>query len=529
MNTTQTRVFLMTLLLLFSLSASAGHLTIGNGVEVATLDPHKAQGVAESNVLRDLFEGLVITNRRGDIVPANAHHWQTNDHQHYRFTLRDDIFWSNGEPVTAQDYVYSWRRAVDPSTASPYAWFLSAAHIRGAQAIIDGTSPVSALGVKTEGPHSLLVELDRPVPYFVHMLAHTSFLPVHQKTIQRFGDHWTQPQHIVTNGAFLLIEWVINERLELGRNPSYWDHANTELERVTYLALDNPISEMYRFMTGEIDLTSTVPLEHYTRLRREQPESLLRKPNLCTEFYQFNTLRPPFNDVRVRQALAYAIDRNVLTDRLLAQGQIPAYHLIPPTTQDAPNWQPALANLTQSRRDSFARQLFVQAGYTKDHPLHLTLLYNTSDSIKKIALAISAMWQSTLPVKVELLNQEWKSYLSSTRLGEYQIARMGWCADYNEASAFLSYLASDALGGKYYHNRFYDSLLEKASLADTTAERVHFYQQAEEHLLGTMPLIPLYFGVTNRLATPRLQGYDPGYPAALYSKDLSLQLPPKTP
>nr|AKN37917.1 Oligopeptide ABC transporter, periplasmic oligopeptide-binding protein OppA [Vibrio sp. FF_482] len=139
------------------------------------------------------------------------------------------------------------------------------------------------------------------------------------------------------------------------------------------------------------------------------------------------------------------------------------------------------------------------------------------------------MWQSTLPVKVELLNQEWKSYLSSTRLGEYQIARMGWCADYNEASAFLSYLASDALGGKYYHNRFYDSLLEKASLADTTEERVHFYQQAEEHLLGTMPLIPLYFGVTNRLATPRLQGYDPGYPAALYSKDLSLQPPPKTP
>lgn len=507
--------------------ADTQHLTIGNGVEVATLDPHKALGVAESNVLRDLFEGLVITNPQGQVVPGIASHWQTTDYQRYQFTLRDDVTWSNGDPITAEDFVYSFRRVLAADTASPYAWYLAAAHIRNAEAILAGKKPVTELGVQALQPNTLVIQLDRPVPYFIDMLSHTTFLPVHQASVTQHQDRWTQPEHLVSNGAYQLKQWVINEHITLKRNPRYWNNDDTAIDEVTFLALENPTSEMHRFLRGEIDMTSGVPLAQYDRLAREYPKHIFRKPRLCTEFYQFNTQHPPFNDPRVRQALAYAIDRDILTERLLAQGQRSAYTLVPPTTQDYLDWTPPYGQLSQKERDQHAKELLNQAGFNEQQPLTFSLLYNTSDQIKKIAVAISAMWQSVLPVSVELVNQEWKTYLSSTEAGDYQVARLGWCADYNEASSFLNYLHSDSSGGQHYQDPQFDKLLNNASNAETLANRVTMYQRSEALLVDTMPIIPLYFGIEVRLVNPDLHGYDLTTPTRIYSKDLSFRSPPE--
>ncbi|SDG75046.1 oligopeptide transport system substrate-binding protein [Vibrio xiamenensis] len=502
--------------------AKVQELVRGNGTEVASIDPQKTEGVPESNVIRDLLEGLVNQDANGNTIPGVAESWETKDNKTFIFHLRHNAKWSNGDPVTAADFVYSFKRAVDPATASPYSWYLEMTTMVNAADIIAGKKDKETLGVKALDDYTLQINLETPVPYFVKMMGHTTVKPVHKATVEKWGDEWTKPEHFVGNGAFVLDNWVVNERMELKRNPNYWDNEHTVLNKVTYLPIENQVSEMNRFLSGEIQITNELPLEHFKRLEKEHPESVQVKGNLCTYYYGFNNKKAPFDDVRVRKALSYAIDRDIITGAILGQGQKPAYFLTPEITAGFNPVMPAYGKLTQKERVAEAKKLLAEAGFDKSHPLKFTLLYNTSENHKKIATAIQSMWKKSLGVDISLENQEWKTFLDTRRDGNYDVTRAGWCGDYNEASTFLSLMQSNnSSNDQKYHSAEYDAVMDKAMNATSDEERSKLYTEAEKLLARDMPIAPIYQYVTSRLVSPTVGGY-PAKNAEdkIYAKDL---------
>jgi oligopeptide transport system substrate-binding protein len=502
--------------------AKVQELVRGNGTEVASLDPQKTEGVPESHVIRDLLEGLVNQDANGKTIPGVAESWETTDNKVFTFHLRKDAKWSNGDPVTAEDFVYSFQRAVDPNTASPYSWYLEMTTMINASDIIAGKKDKSTLGVKAVDAHTFEVTLESPVPYFVMMMGHTTVKPVHKATVEKYGDKWTKPEHFVGNGAFTVSNWVVNERIELVRNDQYWDNENTVLTKVTYLPIENQVAEMNRFLSGELDFTHELPNEHFRRLQKEYPESVAIKGNLCTYYYNFNTHKPPFDDVRVREAISYTIDRDIVANAILGQGQKPAYFLTPEIVANFSPETPAYGKLSQKERNAKAKALLEEAGYNKSHPLKFTLLYNTSENHKKIAVAIASMWKKNLGVDVVLENQEWKTYLETKKQGNFEAARAGWCGDYNEASTFTSLMeGKNTTGGIHYKSAEYDKLTAAATRATSEEERKQLYYAQEALLTKDMPIAPIYQYVTARLVNPHVGGYAKNNAEdKLYSKDM---------
>ena len=505
--------------------AKVQELVRGNGTEVATIDPHKSQGVPESHVIRDLLEGLVNQDGDGNTIPGVAESWETTDNKTFTFHLRKDAKWSNGDPVTAEDFVYSWQRAVDPATASPYAWYMEYTKMVNAKDIVAGKKDKSELGVKAVDANTLVVELDTAVPYFVMMMGHTTMKPVHQATVEKFGDQWTKPGNFVGNGAFAVDKWVVNERLVLKRNDQYWNNDKTVLNKVTFLPIENQVAEMNRFLSGEIDFTNELPTEHFKRLKKEYAEDVSVAGNLCTYYYIFNTKKAPFDDVRVRKAISYAIDRNIVSDAILAQGQKPAYFLTPEITAGFNPELPAYGKMSQKERNEEAARLLEEAGYGKDNPLNFNLLYNTSENHKKIAVALGSMWKKTLGLKVTLENQEWKTYLSSKDSGDFEVARAGWCGDYNEASSFLTLMKSNnTTGGVHYDSAEYDQIIDKALNSTSAEEREALYLEAEALMAKDMPIAPIYQYVKSRLLNPHVGGFPTNNAEdKIFSKDLYIK------
>ncbi|MGL1084940.1 ABC transporter substrate-binding protein [Vibrio vulnificus] len=502
--------------------AAKQELVRGNGTEVATIDPHKSQGVPESHVIRDLLEGLVNQDADGNTIPGVATSWETTDNKTFTFHLRKDAKWSNGDPVTAQDFVYSWQRAVDPATASPYSWYMEYTKMKNAKGIVAGKKDKSELGVKAADDYTLVIELETAVPYFVMMTGHTTMKPVHKATVEKFGDQWTKPDNFVGNGAFVVDKWVVNERLEMVRNTKYWDDSKTVINKVTFLPIENAVAEMNRFLSGEIDFTSTLPTEHFKRLKKEHPESVSVEGSLCTYYYSFNTKKKPFDDVRVRKAISYAIDRDIVANAILGQGQKPAYFLTPEITANFNPELPEYGKMSQKERNAEAARLLEEAGYGKGNPLKFTLLYNTNENHKKIAVALGSMWKKTLGLDVNLENQEWKTYLSTKDQGDFEVARAGWCGDYNEASSFLTLMVSaNTTGGQHWGNAEYDALIDKALKSTSEAERTALYLDAENLMAKDMPIAPIYQYVRSRLLNPRVGGFPSNNAEEkIYSKDL---------
>ncbi|MBF9000834.1 ABC transporter substrate-binding protein [Vibrio nitrifigilis] len=505
--------------------AKVQELVRGNGAEVASIDPAKIEGVPGSAVARDLYEGLVTEDDYGNIVPGVAKSWETKDNKTFVFHLRHDAKWSNGAPVTAHDFVYSWKRAVDPVTASPYSWYIEMTTMKNAAAIIAGKKDKSTLGVKALDDYTLQVSLTESVPYFVKMMAHTTMEPVYKKAVEKWGEEWTKPEHFVGNGAFTLSKWVVNERMVLVRNKNYWDNKHTVLNKVTFLPIENQVAEMNRFLSGELDFTDDVPLEQYRRLKKEHPQELKVVGNLATYYYGFNTQKKPFDNANVRKALSYAIDRNIISNIILGQGQKPAYTLTPEITAGFHPKLPAYAKWTQKERVEKAKELLKKAGFDANHPLSFTLLYNTNENHKKIATAIQSMWKKSLGVHVELENQEWKTFLDTRRDGNYDVTRAGWNGDYNEASTFLSLMQSNnASNDQRYKSKEYDATMAKALTTTSEEERSKLYTKAEEILAKDMPIAPIYQYVKTRLVSTHVGGY-PMHNAAdnLYSKDMYIK------
>lgn len=502
--------------------AAVQELVRGNGTEPASLDPHKTEGVPESHLIRDLLEGLVNQDGDGNIVPGVAESWETEDNQTFVFKLREDARWSNGDPVTAEDFVYSFKRAVDPATAGPYSWYLEMTGMKNAAQIIAGEMPADELGVKALDAQTLQIELELPLPYFIQMSAHTTLKPVHRATVEAHGDKWTQPANFVGNGAYKMSEWVVNEKIVMERNDQYWDNADTTIDKVTFLPIENQVTDMNRFLAGEVDLTYEMANEHFDRIKKDQPESLKVTPYLCSYYYGFNTKKPPFDDVRVRQALSYAIDRDAVANFIVGKGEYPAYNFAHQKVAGLQVDTPEYATLSQEERNARAMALLKEAGFDESHPLEFTLLYNTSENHKKVAIAIASMWKQTLGVEASLENQEWKTFLDNRRNGNYDVTRAGWCGDYNEASTFLSLMQSNnGNNDQFYYSDAYDSFMEQAMRATSDAERSDLYRQAEAQLAADMPLAPIYHYVNARLVNPKVGGYPMNNAEdKLYTKDL---------
>ncbi|MCY9876266.1 ABC transporter substrate-binding protein [Vibrio natriegens] len=500
-------------------------LVRANDAEAATLDPAKAEGMPEMHILRDLFEGLVIQDRDGNIVPGVAQSWETKDNQTFVFHLRKDAKWSNGAPVTADDFVYALRRAADPQLASPNVWYLEMTSIKNIVDVAEGKLPVEELGVKALDKYTLRFELESKVPYFVAMTGHTSMMPVHKSTVEQGGKPWSDPKQFVGNGAFVLDKWVVNERIELKKNPNYWDADNTHLTNVTYIPFENQNASINRYVVGEVDITSDVPTHMAQKLEQEYQDAYTVVPLLCTYYYAFNTTRPPFDEVRVRQAVSYSIMRDVITNGVTQVGNLPAYTFAHQYTAGFDATQPDYSNWTQQQRDEKARQLLEEAGYGKDKPLDFKLLYNTSESNKAIAVAIASMLSENLDAKVELENQEWKSYLVARKQGNFDVMRASWCGDYNEASTFLSLLRSDSSGNfARYQSTEYDQAMNNALATTDDKKRQAYYDEAEKLIAADVPIAPIYYYMQARLVRPNVGGFAKNnVEGRIYSKDLYIK------
>lgn len=479
-----------------------------NNTEVQSLDPHKNEGIPEANIDRDLFEGLLINDIAGRPIAGVAQEWDNDGSKVWTFRLRENARWSDGKPVTAHDFVYSWRRLADPTTVSPYASFLQNARVNNIDDIIAGKKPVTDLGVKALDDYTLEVTLSEPVSYFLKMVVHHSLSPVPKETVEKYGDKWTQPGNIVTNGAYTLKEWVVNERIVLERSPGYWDDAKTVINRVTYLPISSDVAGVNRYRSGEIDMTS-VPVDLFRKLKKELPAELHVNPSLCTYYYEINHKKAPFNDVRVRSALKLALDRDIITKRVKNQGELSAYSFTPPYTDGMKATEPEwFSAWSQQQRDQQAKKLLAEAGYSVSNPLTFSLLYNTSEDHKKLAIAAASMWKKTLGVNVKLENQEWKTFLDSRRQGNFEVARAAWCADYNEPSAFLNTMLSDSSNNRTgYQSPAFDKLVIDALKASDEIQRAERYAAAELQMDKDSVIIPVYYYVSPTLIKPWVGGY----------------------
>ncbi|WP_215402860.1 ABC transporter substrate-binding protein [Vibrio gigantis] len=505
--------------------AKEQHLVRANDAEAATLDPAKAEGLPEMHILRDLFEGLVIQDRDGNITPGVAQSWETEDNKTFVFHLRKDAQWSNGDPVTADDFVYAIRRAVDPKTASPNVWYLKLTQINNIADVAEGKKPVEELGISAVDKHTVRFELDSQVPYFVAMTGHTSMMPVHKSALESSDKPWSDPKQFVGNGAFVLDEWVVNERIELKKNPKYWDSSDTHLTEVTYIPFENQNASINRYAVGEVDITSDVPTHMAQQLKSKYQDAFTAVPLLCTYYYAFNTTRPPFDDARVRKAVSYSMMRDVITNGVTQVGNLPAYTFAHEYTAGFDATQPEYSTWTQKERDQKAKELLREAGYDASNPLDFKLLYNTSESNKSIAVAIASMLKGNLGAQVGLENQEWKSYLVSRRQGDFDVMRASWCGDYNEASTFLSLLRSGSSGNfARYNNDKYDAAMDSALAATNEQDRQGFYDQAEQLLAEDMPIAPIYYYMQARLVRPSVGGFAKNnVEGRIYSKDLYIK------
>ncbi|MRS13315.1 oligopeptide ABC transporter substrate-binding protein OppA [Enterobacteriaceae bacterium RIT691] len=475
--------------------------------EPASLDPAKAVGLPEIQVIRDLFEGLVNQDPKGNIVPGVATKWQTNDNRTWTFTLRDDAKWSDGTPVTAQDFVYSWQRLVDPKTTSPFAWFAALAGITNAQNIIDGKATPDKLGVTAVDAKTLRVQLEKPLPWFVNLTANFSLYPVQKANVES-DPNWTRPGKLVGNGAYVLKDRVVNEKLVVVPNTNYWDNGKTVIQQVTFVPINQESNATKRYQAGDIDITESFPKNQYQQLLKQIPGQVYTPPQLGTYYYAFNTQKGPTADARVRLALSMTIDRRIMADKVLGTGEKPAWRFTPDVTAGFKPQPSAMESMSQQELNAQAKTLLTAAGYGPTRPLKLTLLYNTSENHQKIAIAVASMWKKNLGVDVKLQNQEWKTYIDSRNTGNFDVIRASWVGDYNEPSTFLSLLTSTHSGNiSRFNNPAYDKVINQATLETTDKARNADYNEAEKIIAEQAPIAPIYQYTNGRLIKPWLKGY----------------------
>lgn len=504
--------------------AEKQELVRNNGSEPASLDPHKVESDVEFNIISDLFEGLVSVSPAGEIQPRLAEKWENKENTVWTFHLRPGITWSDGTAITAQDIVWSWQRLVSPLTASPYSSYPGNMHIVNAKEIAEGKKAPETLGVKAVDDATLEVTLTQPNAAFLAMLAHPSLVPIDKVLVNRFGEQWTKPEHIVTSGPYKLSAWVVNERIVAERNPRYWDNQHTVINKVTWLPIHSEAADVNRYKAGEIDIVYTVPINQFAQLKKTMGDQLNVSPQLATYYYEFNTTRPPFNDPRVRLALNMALDKDIIAEKVLGQGQRPAWLISQPDIGGVKLQNPEYASWPREKRIAEAKKLLSEAGYSDSHPLVFNLLYNTSESHQRVAIAASSMWKKNLGVEAKLQNQEWKTMLDTMHTHNFDAVRYAWIADYDDAATFLNnFRTGDSENTSQYSNPAYDEALKNAAKASDGVTRGKYYQQAEDLLAKDVPAVPVYHYVRTHLVKPWVGGFTPDKLGYYFTKDMYIK------
>ena len=477
-----------------------------NLAEPESLDPALIESANAYNIVADLFEGLTALDNHSKVVPGAAQSWQQPDPVTWVFKLRKGARWSNGEPVTAQDFVYAWRRLVDPKTSAQLA-STYAAYVVNGLAITQGKLPSTALGIRAVDALTLEVKTPGPLPFLPYLLVNAQFAPVPHAVIEKYGKDWTKPGNLVGNGAYVLKDWQVNSKVVLEKSASYWDAANVALTRVTYLSVEDGNADLKLYQSGEEDMMSRVPPGAYESLKAQYPKDMHNSVMIALRFYALNNTDPLLKDVRVRQALSMVLDRQILSAKVTADGEAPAYGLmvkgnegVDPVHYDWEAW-------TMGQRVAQARKLLAAAGVKPG--TRLKLAYNTSDYHKKMALFAASEWKTKLELDTELESMEAKVLIHRRQAAEYQIARHAWIPGQADISGFLMLVecGNDANDNKSC-NKAGDDLMHQAAATSDPARRKALMTQAVRVEMDDYPMIPLLQMSTPRLVKPWIGGYD---------------------
>lgn len=482
----------------------------GNAGEPDSLDPHRNEETGGQAILVDLFEGLVTADVDLNIIPGVAERWEiSDDGKTYTFELRENARWSNGDTVVAQEFVAGLRRTVNPETASTYAQLLLP--IRNAEAVVGGQAPPEELGVRALDDRTLEIELANATPYFIQLLTRSQTFPLHEPSYAEHGNGFARPGALVSNGAYRLTQWVVNSHIRIEKNAHYHAADDVQIEVVYYYNTEDRDAELRRYRAGELDYTYEIPTSQFNWINENLPGELRVQPYLSVYFYGFDTTEPPFDDVRLRQALTMAIDRRIITEQVTGVGEVPAYGIVPPGLpgyeQQAYEW----SGLSNEERIAEAQRLYAQAGYSAARPLRAELRFNTSENHRRLAVAVASMWNSALGAEIQIVNQEFKVMLQD-RLNPalWDIMRYGWSGDYADAFTFLEIFQSDH--GQNFtkiSNTRYDELVAGAASENDPTRRLGLMAEAERELLDNYAVIPMYFYVTKHLVKPYVLGYRP--------------------
>ena len=486
-------------------------LLVDVNAEGSTLDPQRAENAEEFRVTNDLFAGLVDFDQTNKPIPGLAEKWEISpDGKTYTFHLRQGLKFSDGTPITANDFVYSWQRLVDPKTAAEYN-FLLAGVVNGDD-IIKGNKPANTLGVTAPDPQTFVVTLAHPMSEFMVYITAPGVSVVSQKTIEKFGNAWTEPQNIVTSGAYTLKEHVVNGYILTQKNLNFYDANNVHIEKVKYFPFVDTNVSISTYKTGGLDTTwKNVPIDKFASIKAEYPEQLHVTPAERTIHLSFNLKLPQYaKDVKLRQALSMAVDRTVLTNEVLKSGQKPLYSIVTPTIENGKyaDTKYAWADWPRDKQIAEAKKLYAEAGYGPTHPLNLTISTYTNDLNKKIVLAIAAMWKTTLGVDAKLDVKELKSWVAAGHKGDFDIRLSTWGADYNSVTTYTPlYQCGNGNNYSQYCSKTYEAQISKAQQTLNEAAQTAEYKAAITTALNDYPVIPLIQPTQQRLVKPRVQGY----------------------
>lgn len=502
-------------------------LHFGNGAEIQTLDPHQATAVNDNYIISALFEGLVTRDPFTlEITPGVAERWEISDDRRiYTFYLRENAVWSNGDPVTAEDFRWSVRRMLDPVLANPYEEIFNV--LKNASAWRNGEiDDFSQVGVRVLDEYTLQFELGSPDPNFLDWLDTQVFYPVHRGNVESFGaandrlSQWIRPGNLVSNGPFVLEDWQLNSHIRVEKSDTYWNRDTVQLNAVVFYPIENETTEERMFRDGQLHLTSTVPIEKVPALIEADAPELRNHPWTGSYFYMLNTTRPPLDDVRVRQALNFATDRELIVESVM-QGVVPASNAYTPL--GTPGYQPP----DIYRFDpEYARQLLAEAGYPNGEGMRkLELIYNTSEAHRRLAVALQQMWMQELGIQVELANQEWKVYLDTTSNMDYDIARRGWISNLVDPFSMIPTFITDGGNNQtgFSDPRYDEIALRDGNLAATPEERMALTFEAEKILLEAAPIVPLYTYTRRQLVATSVQGMPPNMVGHINLRHVYLQ------
>lgn len=501
-------VFTVLMMVVATTAYGGGTLRVASMGEPASLDPHKVSGTWENYVVGDMFVGLTTENPKAEPIPGVAESWTVSeDGKTYTFKLRK-CTWSDGTPMTSHDFVFSMQRILDPETAAEYASLLYI--IEGAEAINKGEAKLETLSVKAVDDQTLEIKLTGPAPYFLALLTHYTAYPVPKHVIEKVGKEWTKPENMVVNGPYKLVEWIPNTHVKLTKNDKYWDAGSLALDDLTFYTQEDRAAVQKRFRAGEIDVAMDFASDQIGWLRENMPDETRIAPYMGIYYYPINSSVEPFTDVRIRKALSMAINREAIVDKVLKTGELAAYSFVPPGVAyyDQPSeveWK----DVSFAERQKMAKELLAEAGYGPDKPLEFTLRYNTSENHKRIAVAVVSMWKG-IGVKAELFNSEVKVHYADLKQGDFQVARAGWIADYNDAQNFLYLLETRTGANNYgrYSNPEFDNLMLEAEVTSDLNKRGELLLKAEGLAMRDQPVIPIYHYVSKNLVSKKVVGFE---------------------